>query len=86
MTPKERLLALGLPVCQSAARAMKVDPLPIRDTKRANDVAGNAPSAATALLVALACFGLRYIVESVMVLTYDMPIVFVLVCVSCYCP
>ena len=59
MTQRERLATLAFPVTASAATAMGVPELPVRDRKRAASIAGNSMNFATVAivqLVALASF------------------------------
>ena len=59
LVAREKLAALGFPCDSASARAMGVPEIPIRCTKRASAVAGNAMhfgSVAVAQLVTLCCF------------------------------
>jgi hypothetical protein len=59
LTGREKLSSLGFPVTDDVASTMGVPPLPVRDTKRASSVAGNAmnfSSVAIMQLISLVCF------------------------------
>ena len=63
MVGRERLLTLGFPVCPEAALAMGTPLLPVRDTQRASQIAGNCMHfgcVTVVLLLALTCFGPRH--------------------------
>ena len=58
MTGKEKLASLAFPINQEAARSMGVIPIPVKDTRRASRIAGNAlnfSSITVVQLVALCC-------------------------------
>ena len=60
MVAREKLAALGWPVSQCMAQAMRTNPIPTQDVIRAADLAGNAMhfcSVGCAQLLALSCFG-----------------------------
>ena len=62
LTGREKLCSLGFPVTASASKSMFVPILPVRDTKRASLLAGNAmcfSTVGTVQLVALSCFKKR---------------------------
>ena len=63
MVGRERLLTLGFPVCPEVALAMGTPLLPVRDTQRASQIAGNCMHfgcVTVVLLLALTCFGPRH--------------------------
>ena len=59
LTGREKLGTLGFPISNEVAQSMGVPPLPVRCTKRAEHVAGNAmhfSNVAVMQLIALSCF------------------------------
>jgi hypothetical protein len=62
MCSSEKLATFGFPVRQFIAEAMGTPVLPIRDEKRASDVAGNCMNLSTVTtveMIGLSCFAKR---------------------------